>query len=111
IGVRHVASPVETVVTPDHNFFVGDLSTISPSRLPSRGYAKVLEQPTKFRTSKLTWKEVGNAESDTFLLPRRIAFELPDHFDLDLGEFARRDSSLDRYRRTIDDSYVLGYVF
>src|SRR5581483_7427022 len=29
MAVRHVASYRETMVTPDHNYFVGDLSTVS----------------------------------------------------------------------------------
>src|SRR6476646_10662734 len=40
MAVRHVASGVETVATPDHRFFVGDTSSVSPASLASRGYAK-----------------------------------------------------------------------
>src|SRR5262249_1609209 len=99
MAIRHVAAPGETVVTPDPNFFVGDLSTISATALASRGYAKMLERPTKRGERKLRWKEIGDASSDTLLLPQRIAFELPDSFTIDLAEFARRPSRLARYRR------------
>src|SRR5579872_4216205 len=111
IAVRHAASPGETVVTPDHNFWVGDLSAVTRQTVSSRGYAKVLDRPTKYGLSKLDWKEVGAADEDVFLLPRDIAFELPDHFTFDLSEFARRPSRLARYKVTIDDSYSLGYMF
>src|SRR4029077_8596850 len=109
-AVRHVASPVETKVTPDHRFWVGDLST-ARAAVASKGYVGVLEQPRKRGTSKLRWKQIGEAPGDTLLLPRGAAFELPDHFAFDLGEFARREASLDRYRRSIEDSYLLGYLF
>jgi IMP dehydrogenase/GMP reductase len=76
--------------------------------MASRGYVKLLEKPTKRRESKLRWKPVGDAERDVFLLPRRIAFELPDALEIDMNEFAVRRV---RGRQTVTDSYALGYVF
>ena len=111
VAVRHTASPRETVVTPDHNYWVGDLSTVSRETVGSRGYAAVLEEPTKHGLTKLDWKEIGAAEDDVLLLPRRVAFELPDHLRVDLAEFARRPSKLARYQTEIEDSYPLGYMF
>ena len=111
VAVRHTASPVETVVTPDHNYLVGELATVSAVSLAARGYVGVLERPTKRGTSKLRWKEIGESGGDTLLLPRHAQFELPDHMSFDLAEFAKRESRLKRYRRAIDDSYVLGYMF
>jgi IMP dehydrogenase/GMP reductase len=110
MGVRHVASPSETVVTHDHNYFVGDLSTV-PVAVASRGYARVLAQPTRVGESKLRWKEVRDAAADVFLLPRRIAFQLPDRLSIDLYEFARRPSRLARYRTQMFDCYELGFLF
>ena len=111
VAVRHTASPVETVATPDHNYWVGELATVSVTSLASSGYVGVLEKPTKRGTSKLRWKEIGESDGDALLLPRQALFELPDHFSFDLGEFAKRESRLERYRREVDDSYVLGYLF
>jgi len=111
VAVRHTAAPIETVVTADHNYWVGDLSTVAPVTVSSSGYVRVLERPTKLGLSKLDWKEIGAAEEDVLLMPRHIAFELPDHLSFDLAEFARRPSRLARYRTTIEDSYLLGYVF
>jgi inosine-5'-monophosphate dehydrogenase len=110
ISVRHAASGVPTVVTPDHNFWVGDLSSVGQSTRAGAGYVQTLERPTKRGESKLRWKEVAGARGDTLLVPRQIAFELPDHFTIDLGEFAKREAGLARYRRTIEDSYFLGYM-
>ena len=86
-GMPH--APGETVVTADHNYFVGDLSTVARETVSAAGYAKVLEKPTKAGLSKLDWKEIGAAEDDVLLLPREIAFELPEHISVDLAEYAR----------------------
>lgn len=75
MSVRHNASPNEMVMTPDHQFFVGDPSTTSPASVSARGYVRVLERPTKLATSKLLWKQIVNAERATLLAPRHIAFE------------------------------------
>jgi IMP dehydrogenase/GMP reductase len=114
IATRHTTALGETIVTPDHNYFVGDLSTVSQATMQSRGYARVLERPTKGREasrSKLRWKEIGAAERDARLLPRRIRFELPDELSIDLSEFSVRHSRLERYDTEPTDSYELGYMF
>jgi IMP dehydrogenase/GMP reductase len=112
MAVRHTASFRKTLVTPDHRYYVGDLNTVSRVTLASKGYVAMLERPTKKGRSKLGWKEVGDLRQDAFLLPRRIAFELPEGFTIDLREFAiRKQRQLARYRIEIKDSYELGYVF
>jgi IMP dehydrogenase/GMP reductase len=111
VGVRHVAWGRETIVTPDHRYFVGDLSSTNRSTVASRGYAAVLDRPTKTGTEKLVWKEVADAADDTFLLPRFIRFELPDSFEADLAEWAMRATRLERYERRIEPSYELGLLF
>jgi inosine-5'-monophosphate dehydrogenase len=110
-SIRHVASPVPTFATPDHNFFVGDLSTVSAVSLASRGYAKTLERETRLGETKLRWKEIGEASRDALLSPRWFAFELPDELEIDLHEFAVRPGPLRRYRTQIRESYELGYLF
>jgi len=110
MALRHVASPVETVVTPDHNFWVGDLSTVGAAAIGSCGHSHVLEKPNKRGESTLHWQEVGDSRLDTLLVPRQIAFDLPDHFAVDLGGFAELESRLARCRSSIEDSYTLGYM-
>jgi inosine-5'-monophosphate dehydrogenase len=110
--LRHTASHRHTQVTPDHRYLVGDLTTVSAATVTSKGYASVLENPTRVGVSKIRWKAIGESERDTMLLPRHIAFELPQGFEIDLHEFAiRQEKQLARYRTTIADSYELGYVF
>jgi inosine-5'-monophosphate dehydrogenase len=78
MAVRHNASANEMVMTPDHQFFVGDQSTTSAATVSSRGYATVLEKPTRLAASKLAWKQIGDADRATLLAPRSIAFEMPE---------------------------------
>ena len=59
----------------------------------------------------MRWKEIGEIERDVLLLPRQIAFELPDHLEIDLADFAVRETpTATRYRTEIEDSYELGFV-
>ncbi len=111
MAVRHVHSLNETRVTPDHRFWVGDLSSVSKAVVASRGYAKVLEKPTRLGESKLRWKEVGETADDTFLFPHTISFEWPEHFSESLERFAVRAEKLERYHTQITDSYETGYLF
>ena len=112
MAVRHTASALETVCTPDHRFFVGDLSSVASGTVASRGYANVLTKPTRTGISKLGWQEIGTAERAALLAPGRVDFELPPGFRIDLREFAvRTRRQLDRYHVDIEQSYELGYLF
>ena len=112
MSIRHTAGHAPTIATPDHRFFVGDLSTTAPTTVAARGYAAVLQQPTKLGTSKLQWQEIGDVERGALLAPRRIDFDLPERFEIDLRDFAvRTDKQLDRYRTEISSSFDLGYLF
>jgi IMP dehydrogenase len=112
MSIRHVGSAVPTLATPDHRYFLGDLSTSAPSTIQGAGYVALLEKPTKTKASKLAWKEIGEVTQAALLMPNRIEFELPQTFTIDLRDFAhRQDKQLARHRNTITPSYDLGYVF
>ncbi|HEX8506437.1 MAG TPA: hypothetical protein VF630_13810, partial [Hymenobacter sp.] len=111
MAVRHAHSLEETIVTPDHRFWVGDLSSVAAETVASKGYAAVLEKPARLGGSKLRWKEVAEAGNATFLLPRQLAFEWPEHFTAELGCYAVRAAKLARYESRITDTYDTGYVF
>jgi inosine-5'-monophosphate dehydrogenase len=111
VAVRHVASGHETIATPDHNFYVGDLSSVAAATVASRGYVKVLDRPTRLGATKIRWKEIAEARDDVLLSPRWMAFELPDELHIDLRGFGRRPAPLARYRKDIRESYELGYMF
>jgi IMP dehydrogenase/GMP reductase len=110
VAVRHVAAPGETLVTRDHRYFVGDYSTATAA-VASRGYAAVLDRPTRMGAPKRGWREIGDADNVVLLMPRQIAFDLPDTLRIDLTDFAKRPARLARYRVSIEESYELGYVF
>jgi IMP dehydrogenase/GMP reductase len=111
MGVRHVASGDMTFATPDHRFFTGDLSSVSPASVASKGYARALAQPTRTGTSKLGWKEIGEVDRDVLLTPRHVTFELPAGIEISLADYAvRTDRQLARYRRTLRQSEDLGFL-
>ncbi len=83
----------------------------APRRSRARGYAGHWPARRRFGESKLGWQEIGAAGRAVALTPRRIAFELPEHFGIDLHDFAVRPSPLARYRTDIKDSYDLGFLF
>lgn len=111
MAVRHAASFRETVVTPDHRYWVGDLNSSTRKTLANKGYAALLTKPTKTGTTKLKWKEVGELDLDAMLLPKAIAFEMPAALKIDLSAFAVRESKLERYETEIREGYDLGYLF
>ena len=78
MALRHTASYRETLVTPDHRYYVGDLSTVGTRAVAPSGYVALLEKHTRTGGSKLRWKAIGETAQDTYLLPRRIGFELPE---------------------------------
>src|SRR5690606_22561643 len=88
MALRHTASPRETLVTPDHRFYVGDLSTTSPATVASKGFVATLERPSRAGESTLGWQEIGRADRAALLSPRRLYLELPDHLRIDLCDFA-----------------------
>jgi IMP dehydrogenase/GMP reductase len=112
MAIRHAASYKETLVTPDHRYFVGDLSTVSVATIAAEGHVALLERATRQDGCRLHWKQVGEVQRGAYLLPKRIAFELAAGFEINLRQFAvRKDKQLARYVTNIPDSYELGYVF
>lgn len=112
IGLRTTTFPTETVCTPDHKFFVGDLSSVKQTTLRNRGYVRLLKQSTRKGQSKLRWCEVGSVEQFACLLPNQMRFEIPTGFSIDLADFAiRKGKQLKRYNTRIQDGYELGYIF
>jgi len=110
--IRHAASFLGTLATPDHRYLIGDLSTVSAETVASKGYVKVLERPTRLGESKIDWTPIAEVERGVCLFPRRIDFELPNHIEINLADCAiRKDLQLARYHCEIRDSYELGYLF
>ena len=111
MALRHTQSLRPTIVTPDHRYWLGDLSSMSAITVSGKGYAAALASPTRFGQSKIGWQPIGDAGRVVALAPRFIEFDLPQHLSIDLHDFAVRASRLKRYNTDIKDSYDLGFLF
>jgi inosine-5'-monophosphate dehydrogenase len=113
VALRTTVAPGETLVTADHRYLLGDLSSARVAAA-SQGFVAVLDRPTRLGEPKRRWLEIREAaelEPVVALLPLRVELELPDHLEIDLHAFARRQAQLERYVTPITESYELGYVF
>jgi IMP dehydrogenase/GMP reductase len=105
-----------TYVTNDHEYWVGDLNSVSESTLKSSGFVNCLNtepKKVKYRPRK-KWKEVGKMEQDISLFPSKINYDLPDSFEIDLkkrcgGNYrSGYDYEIDN---KIQSNYDSGYIF
>ena len=102
MAIRHVACATSRrSSTPDHRLLrrrplVGQRLR----RVAARGLrARPREADEDRDEPSLRWKEIGEAARRRLLLPRRIAFELPDEVSIDLARLRRaQDAQLARYR-------------
>ena len=115
----------ETYVTPDHRYWIGDLSTSSYECIQSSGICKLLDKQAKTvpKSSKYKWKEIDNVDKECMmtLMPKNIDWKLQDDFTIDLAEFSIRSEITDdsiitqpnnmKTNRFIKSSYDLGYIF
>jgi len=115
----------ETFVTPDHRYWIGDLSTSSYESIQSSGICKLLDKQSKTipKISKYKWKEIDNIDKDYMmtLMPGNIEWKLQDNFTIDLAEFTIKSETTDDFiitqpnniktNRFIKSSYDLGYIF
>lgn len=114
--VRNSIFYKDTYVTPDHRYFIGDLSTISKDTLKSQGYAYCLNRKSKTipKSSKLKWQEIGESENIAFLMPRSINFKLKDTFskNIIIRNGGNGYSSIkNKVDFTMVPNYNLGYIF
>lgn len=110
VSVRNSNFYKDTVITPDHRCLIGDCSTVSEETLKSKGYKKVLEWNGE--GSKIKWQPVGDFKQSVFLFPTNIEYRLPDSFEIDINNYFQRETEhTEDYKRTIESSYELGYIF
>ncbi len=115
----------ETYVTPDHRYWIGDLSTSSYECIQSSGIVKLLDKMAKTvpKSSKYKWKEIDNMDKESMmtLMPKNIEWKLQDDFIIDLGDYTVNGNILEdsiitqpnniKTNRFIKSSYDLGYIF
>lgn len=105
----------ETYATPDHQFWVGDYSTIS--NISQVGYKNVLDKQSKTipKSSKYKWKTIKEVNNDTFLFPKNIQFNMPETFEIILNKrisgngLSENSNTYEKINMT--PSYDLGYIF
>ena len=106
----------DTYVLSNHNFWVGDLNSVSEKTLANSGYRKHLDNQSKTspKTSKYKWKKIGDIRQDVLLMPKTIDFVMPETFRVILQKrttgnwktgYAYEDDSV------IVPSYSSGYLF
>lgn len=113
-----------TVVTADHRFWIGDLSSQSLSSIKQKSIAKELDKLAKTvpKSSKFKWKQIGDCddEMNVLLIPKNIEWNLPDYFEIDMKQFSVRGKITEdkiinsggyEINRFIKSGYDLGYIF
>ena len=105
VKTNHFYKP--TLVTPDHQYWVGDLSSTSKKTIASAGYSNLLDKKAKSipKASKYKWCEIGSDKNFVSLMPRNIEFEMPTTFNIELKKKGAEGSEI------LTPSYELGYVF
>lgn len=106
----------ETICTPDHSHYVGDLNTTTKKTIASRGYKKLLLQKSKTtpRQSKIKWMPISELKNGVLLFPEKIQFKIPRAFTVKLpkrygGNW--RTGSKYKIDTVLTPSYELGYIF
>lgn len=112
-----------TYVTPDHNYWIGDLTSSSDKSFSSGGKAKLLDKITKTRPkeSKYKWKSIEElTRKHVLLLPNDIKWDLQSDFKIDLADFCKKGEIYDDmittnnsslFNRYLISNYDLGYIF
>ena len=114
-------------VTPDHQYWIGDLSTSSYESIQSSGIAKLLDKQakTKPKESKYKWKQIGEIENEKMftLMPNKFEWMLPENFTIDLANFNTKGEITETtikttggthtsmFNRHLQSDYKLGYIF
>jgi len=104
----------DTLVTKDHNYWVGDFSTTSLSTISS--YLKLLAKKSKTipKTSKIKWMEIGKLDRGCMLMPKNINFELANTFKEKIYKRCGGHYKAGfKYKIDVilEPSYDLGYIF
>lgn len=104
-----------TYVTPDHQYWIGDLGT-NNNTIHSTGYKKVLDKLSKTspKQSKYKWTNIDNkTKKFVLLLPNKINFDMPKTFSIDLSRKYGNYKSGFKLKKYINltPNYELGYIF
>lgn len=106
----------DILVTPDHNFLVGDLSSTSQTTIAACGFTKLLAKQSKAvpKKSKIKWRPIDSLDKGCLLTPKIIQWEIPKYFEIALmkrsgGNWRTEPKfSIDS---TLTPTYEVGYIF
>jgi inosine-5'-monophosphate dehydrogenase len=112
MALRHTGSFRTTIVTPDHRFLVGKLDGALAEIISHNEAWRLTTEPVRTRSEQPSWKAVEAVANDTYLMPQRIAFDLPHTFTIDLRDGgATAAGHLTEGVQVLTPSYDLGYIF
>ena len=95
----------ETLVTPDHNYWIGNLNDLSINTIKKTSIIKLFEKNKK---DKYNWTDINkvNFDKQYNLLPKDIDWNLPEKLKLDLSLYKNKNSDFDD-----DYIYIDGYRY
>lgn len=101
LSVKTSMSPKETMVTNNHEYYVGNYNKKIKD---SKGYKKSI-------TSN-SWRFINDYDNNlTPLFPKKIKFNFAKDFDIDLCDYSINKKHCENYKTLLKPNYNLGYVF
>ena len=101
INLKTSMSPKETIVTPDHNYFIGNYNGDYKKNV---GYSKSIKN--------YSWSEINSYDDNiTPLFPKTINFNLNNSFKYNLLDFSVLKKTTNKYKTEINSNYDIGYIF
>ena len=100
----------ETIVTPDHKYWIGDLSYLKLNTIKKSSVTKLYEK-NKFE-DKNKWEEIDkiNNNKQFNLLPKKIDWDLPLNLKIDFVNFKNKNYLHDENNIFIDDKAYNRYI-
>ena len=104
IEINNQSYDKNTIVTPDHNYWIGNLSDLNNNTIMKTSNVKLLDRNDV--NTRFKWNEISNIdiEKQFSLLPKNIEWDLPENIQLDLSNFINKNTSFDNNYIYIDEN-------
>ena len=98
-----------TLVTPDHNYWIGNLNNLSINTIKKSSIVNLFKRNN---SEKFKWEEISKIyhEKQFNLLPKNINWDLPDNLKIDLIDFKNKNNLYDDRYIYINDIKVDRYL-
>jgi IMP dehydrogenase/GMP reductase len=124
VKLSHPSWYKETYVTPEHNFYILDCTSLSNQTIQTRGFSALMniQEKTSPKKERLCWKEIGTLyrEKQVLLTPYNISMDfLNTGFSIDLSNYSKKcqisnnsftTNSNIQNNSFIRDTYDVGYL-